>query len=121
LVGGRFGCRQTCESVLLNTWRYRHHFRLHVVDALDPCDGTCYCLDVSRTTLPQTTFVCPSVMDASPCSPTVLLCGWWSVDVDAGVPVQRAAVMSSVSSVCWCCACLDNSYLSLPRSTSVCP
>ena len=80
LVGGRFGRHQTCESVLLNTLRYRHHYRLLVVDALDPCDGACYCLDVSRSTLPQSTFVCPSDVDVSPCSSAVLPCAWWSVD-----------------------------------------
>ena len=72
LQSRRFGCHQTCESVLLVTPRYRHHHRLLVVDALDTCDGACYCLDESRTTLPQSTFVCPSVVDASPWSPTVL-------------------------------------------------
>ena len=39
LLSRRFGCRETCESVLLNTLRYRHNHRLLVVDALDPCDG----------------------------------------------------------------------------------
>ena len=48
LVSRRFGSHQTCESVLLSTLRYRHHNRLFVVDALDPCDGASYCLDVSR-------------------------------------------------------------------------
>jgi hypothetical protein len=99
LLSGRFGCHQTCESVLLNTLRYRHHYRLLVVDALGPCDGACYCLDEPCSTLPQSTFVCPSVADASPCSSTVLPCGWSSVDVDAAVTVQRAAAMSGVVSV----------------------
>jgi hypothetical protein len=107
LVTRRFGCHQTCESALLHTRRYRHHHRLLVVDALDPCGGACYCLDVPRSTLPQSTFVCLSVVDAPPCSSTVLSCGWWSVDVDATVSVQRAAAMSDVGSACWCCTCLD--------------
>ena len=78
-------------------------------------------LDVSHSTLPQSTFVCPSVVDASPCSPTVLSCRWRSVNVDAGVSVQRAAAMSSAGSVSWCCSCVDVSCSSLSRSTSVCP
>ena len=80
-----------------------------------------YCLDVSHSTLHRSTFVCPSVVDAPPCSPTVLSRGWWSVDVDAGVSVQRAATASSVESVSWYCRCLDVSCSSLPRSTSLCP
>ena len=81
----------------------------------------CSCLNVSRLTLPQTTFVCPSVVDASPWSPTVLSCGLWSVDVNAAVSVQRTAAMSGVASASWCCSRLDFSCSSLPRSTSVCP
>ena len=46
--------------------------RLLSVLVLCSCDGDCSCLDVSRSTLPQTTFVCPSVVDAPPCTPTVL-------------------------------------------------
>ena len=53
LPSRRFGGHQTCESALLKTLRYRHHFRLLAVDALDPYDGACYCLDVSRLTLPH--------------------------------------------------------------------
>ena len=59
----------------------------------------CSCLDVSRSSSPQSTFVCPLVVDASPCSLTVLTVlsrSWWSADVDAGVPVQRATAASSV-------------------------
>ena len=61
--------------------------------------GCCSCLDVSRSTLTQSTFVCMSVVDAPPCTPTVLSCSWWYVDVDAAVSVQRAAVASGVGSV----------------------
>jgi hypothetical protein len=99
LASRRFGRYQTCESVVMNTLRYRHHFRLLVVDALDSCDGACYCLDVPCSTLPQSTFVCRSVVDASPCSSTVLSCGCWYVDMDVDVSVQRAAVASGVESV----------------------
>ena len=99
LASRRFGCHQTCESVLLNTLRHRHHHRLLVVDALGPCDGACSSLDMSRSTLPQSSFVCPLVVDAPPWSPTVLSCSWRSVDVDAAVSVQRAAAMSGVKSV----------------------
>ena len=99
LASRRFGCQQTYESVLLNTLRYHHHHRLLIVGALDTCDGACYCLDVSRLTLPQSTFVCPSVVDTSPCTPTVLSCSWWSVHVHAAVSVQRAAALSGVGSV----------------------
>ena len=56
--------------------------------------GCCSCLDVLRSTLLQSTFVCLSVVAASPRSTTVLSCGWWSVDVDAAVLVQRAAAVS---------------------------
>ena len=49
------------------------------------------CLDVLCLTLPQSTFVCPSLVDALPTSPAVLSCGWWSVDEDATVTVQRTA------------------------------
>jgi hypothetical protein len=121
LASRRFSCRQACESALLNTVRYRHHHRLLVVDALGPCDGACYCLEVSRSKLTQSTFVCPSVVDAPPCSPTVLSRGWWSVDVDTGVSVQHTAATSGVASMSWCCSCLDESRSSLPQSTSVCP
>jgi hypothetical protein len=65
--------------------RHRHHHRLLVVDALGLCVGACYYLDVSHSTVHQSTFVCPSVVDAPPCSSIVLSCGWWSVDVDAVV------------------------------------
>ena len=51
----------------------------------------CPCLDMSLSALPQSTFVCPSVVDASHCLSTVLSCGWWSVDVGATVTVQRTA------------------------------
>ena len=51
----------------------------------------CSCLDVLCLTLPQSTFVCPSVVGALPASPAVLSCGWWSVDEAATVTVQRAA------------------------------
>ena len=81
----RFGCQETCESALLSTVRYRHHYRLLVGYALCSCDGACYCLDVSCSTLPQSTSVCPTVVDASPSSSAVLSCGWWSEDVDAAV------------------------------------
>jgi hypothetical protein len=47
----------------------------------------------------MSTFVCPSVVDGSPWLPTVLSCGWWSVDVDAAVSVQRAAAASGVVAV----------------------
>ena len=53
LLSRRFGCHQTFESALLETLRYRHHHRLLVVDTLDPCDGACSCLDVSRVTSRQ--------------------------------------------------------------------
>ena len=88
MASRRFSCHQACESVLLNRVRNRHHHRLLVVDALDPCDGACYCLDVSRSTLPQSTLVCRSVVDASHCSSTVLKSGWWKVDLDAAVSVN---------------------------------
>jgi hypothetical protein len=39
LASRRLGGHQTCESVVLHTWRYRHHYRQLVVHALDPCDG----------------------------------------------------------------------------------
>ena len=71
--------------------------------------------------MPQSTFVCPSVVDAPPCSPTVLSCGWRSVDVGAAVSVQRSAAVSGVESVSRYCSCLDVCRSSLPRSTSVCP
>ena len=99
LQSRRFGRHQTCESALLNTLWYFHHLRRLVVDALDPYDGACYCLDESRSTLTQSMFVCPSVVDPPPCSSTVLSCGWWSVDVDAAVSVKRAAATSGVGSV----------------------
>ena len=41
VLNRRSVCLQTCESVLLNTLRYRHHHRLLVVDSWDPCDGSC--------------------------------------------------------------------------------
>ena len=80
MLSRRFGCHQTSESALLDMRWCRHHYRLLVVDALDSYDGACYCLDVSRSTLPQSTFVCPSDVDVSPCSSAVLPCAWWSVD-----------------------------------------
>ena len=61
--------------------------------------GCCFRLDVSHLMTPQSTLVCPSVVDASPCSPTVLSCGWWSVDVDETLSVQRAAAAPGVASV----------------------
>ena len=39
LQSRRFGYHQTCESVLLNTRRCRHHHRRHAVDAVGPRDG----------------------------------------------------------------------------------
>ena len=39
MASRRSNCHQTCESVLLQTLRYRHHHRLLVVDELDPCDA----------------------------------------------------------------------------------
>jgi hypothetical protein len=58
-------------------------------------------LDVVSVDVPV---VCPSVVDAPPCSPTVLSCGWWSANVDAAVPVQRAAAVADyVPSLSWCC------------------
>jgi hypothetical protein len=99
LASRRFGCHQTCESALLHMRRSCYHYRLLVVDASGTCDGACSCLDVSHSTLPHSTFGCPSVVDASPCLPNVLSCGWRSVDVDAAVSVQRTAVASGVGSV----------------------
>ena len=95
----QLGGHQRHESVLLNTLRYRHHHRLLVVDALDPCDRARSCLDVSHSTLPQSTFVCPSVEDASPCTSPGLSCGCRYVDFDAAVAVQRTAATSGVQSV----------------------
>jgi hypothetical protein len=54
-----------------------------------PVRWSCSCLDVSRSTLPLSTLVCPSTVDAALCSSTVLSLSWWSVDVDATVTVQR--------------------------------
>ena len=74
-----------------------------------------------RVALGVAAVVCPSVMGASPCSTAGLSCGWWSVNVDAVVSVQRAAAMSTAGSVSWCCSCHDDSCSSRPRSASVCP
>ena len=47
----------------------------------------CPYLDVSCSTLLQSTFVCLWVVATSPCSATVLSCGRWSVNVDVSVSV----------------------------------
>ena len=83
--------------------------------------GRCSRLAVSRLTLPQSTFVCPSLVDAPHFPSNVLSCGWWSVDEDVAVSVQCTATASDVTPVRWCCSCLDVSNSSLPQSTSVCP
>ena len=40
-----------------------------------------------ETLLYQSTFACPSVVDATACLAAVLTCGWLSVNVDAAVSV----------------------------------
>jgi hypothetical protein len=46
--------------------------------------GCCSYLDGSPSTMQQSTFFCPWVVDAPPCSSTVLSCTWWAVDVGCG-------------------------------------
>ena len=61
LVSRRFDRHQTCESVLMNTLRYRHHHRLLVVDALDTCDGAATVSTCSaRRCFSRRSYVCAS-------------------------------------------------------------
>ena len=71
------------------------------VDSVVLC---CFCLGEPCSTLRQSTFVCPSVVDEPPCSPTAQSCGWWSVGVDAAVSAYCApATVDCFSSLSWCC------------------
>jgi hypothetical protein len=56
-----------------------------------PCtDGLigCSCLHSSCSTRPRWMCLGLTLVDAPPCTPTVLSCGRWSVDVDPAVSVQ---------------------------------
>ena len=121
-------CCHVAGGLLTWTRLYPSTVQLRLLTASPHCPGVtfvrwcCPCLDVSGSTLLQSTLVRASVADAPPCSLTVLSCGWWSVrhGCGCGCPVYSCHDERLIS-VMVLLVSRRLLPLSLSRPTSVCP